>query len=53
MSLFALTPEPDLRQGLSQLRADLASGEWDRQYRDLLNRQQVDLGYRLLVTELD
>jgi SAM-dependent methyltransferase len=52
MSLFALTPNPDLRQGVSQLRADLVSGEWDRQHRDLLNQQQLDLGYRLLIAEL-
>jgi hypothetical protein len=36
MSLFTLTPKPDLRQGLSPLNADLASGEWERQHQDLL-----------------
>jgi SAM-dependent methyltransferase len=51
MSLFALTPEPEVRQGLSRLRADLASGEWDRQHRDLLDQQQLDLGYRLVIAE--
>jgi hypothetical protein len=52
MSMLALTPKPGLRQGLSQLQADLASGAWDRRHRDLLGRQQLDLGYRLLVAEL-
>jgi SAM-dependent methyltransferase len=49
MSLFALTPKPSLSEGLSRLSADVASGEWDRQHRDLLDRQHLDLGYRLLV----
>ena len=52
MSLFALTPKPALREGLSRLRADLASGEWNRQHQDLLHSQQLDLGYRLLIAEL-
>lgn len=52
MSMLALTPKEELRQGLSQLSADLASGAWDRRHRDLLDRQQLDLGYRLLVAEL-
>jgi SAM-dependent methyltransferase len=52
MSKLALTPKTELQQGLSQLQADLASGAWDRRHRDLLGRQQLDLGYRLLVAEL-
>lgn len=52
MSLFALTPKLALREGLSRLRADLASGEWDRQHQHLLNNQELDLGYRLLIAEL-
>jgi SAM-dependent methyltransferase len=49
MSLFALTPKSSLSEGLSRLSADLSSGEWDRRHRDLLDRQYLDLGYRLLV----
>jgi SAM-dependent methyltransferase len=52
MSLLALTPKAELRQGLSQLRADLASGEWHRRHHNLLNSEQLDLGYRLLVAKL-
>jgi len=52
MSLFTLTPKPALREGLSRLRADLASGEWDRQHQDLLDSRQLDLGYRLLIAEV-
>jgi SAM-dependent methyltransferase len=49
MSLFALTPKPSLSEGLSRLSADLASGEWDRRHRELLDSEYLDLGYRLLV----
>jgi hypothetical protein len=52
MSIFALTPKPALRNGLSRLRADVVSGEWDRQHQHLLNKQKLDLGYRLLIAEL-
>lgn len=51
MSLFALTPEPLLREGLSRLRADLSSGAWDRNHQDLLAMEELDLGYRLLIAE--
>jgi hypothetical protein len=52
MSLFALSPKPELQQGLSQLRSDLDSGAWERQHHDLLAKEQLDLGYRLLVAEV-
>jgi SAM-dependent methyltransferase len=39
----------DVEAGVSALRADLASGAWDRQYGDLLERPEMDLGYRLVV----
>jgi SAM-dependent methyltransferase len=52
MSLFALTPEISLRHGLSRLRADLHSGAWERRHNNLLAQDQLDIGYRLLVTDL-
>ena len=52
MSMFALTPKAELQQGLSRLRADIDNGAWDRQHDDLLDKEQLDLGYRLLVAEL-
>ena len=51
MSLFALTPKSRLREGLSRLRADLTNGTWHRQHHDLLNKEELDLGYRLLIAE--
>lgn len=52
MSSFALTPKPAVQEGLSRLRADVTTGEWDRHHQDLPQRRQLDLGYRLLIAEL-
>ena len=41
---------PDLNDGLARLEADLASGEWSRRYRHLLDLDELDVGYRLVVT---
>ncbi|HEX4392526.1 MAG TPA: methyltransferase domain-containing protein [Mycobacterium sp.] len=51
MSLFSMTPEQHVQEGLARLRADLTSGEWQRRNADLLHRTELDLGYRLLVAE--
>jgi len=40
---------PDLDEGLARLEADLASGEWGRRYRSLLDLDELDTGYRLVV----
>lgn len=52
MSLFAMTPKPALQQGLARLSADLESGRWDRDHKNLLGAQQLDLGYRLLIAQV-
>jgi SAM-dependent methyltransferase len=52
MSLFALTPKPELADGLSRLRSDLVTGSWHRRHADLVRRSEMDLGYRLLIAEL-
>lgn len=52
MSMFALTPEVRLRQGLSRLQADLDSGAWAARHAELLTRTEIDLGYRLITVEL-
>lgn len=51
MSLFTLTSKDRLQEGLSRLRADLASCDWERQQADLLRLPQLDLGYRLLIAD--
>ncbi|WP_067545025.1 class I SAM-dependent methyltransferase [Nocardia crassostreae] len=52
MSMLALTPKHELQQGLSRLQADLETGKWERRYNHLRNCPQLDLGYRLLITDL-
>lgn len=48
MSLFALTDPSMLGPGLARLAGDLASGRWQRTHADLLGRDELDVGYRLV-----
>ena len=52
MSLFAMTPKDQVEEGLTRLRRDLSAGEWQRRHADLLQKSELDLGYRLLIAEL-
>jgi SAM-dependent methyltransferase len=45
--------EDQLTDGLARLRADIDSGAWARRHADLLDLEELDLGYRLLVASLD
>jgi SAM-dependent methyltransferase len=49
ISTLAKRSEAELADGLARLRADLDSGAWARRHADLLEREELDLGYRLLV----
>jgi SAM-dependent methyltransferase len=49
ISTLAKRSEAELAEGLARLRADLATGAWARRHADLLERDELDLGYRLLV----
>jgi SAM-dependent methyltransferase len=40
----------DAETGLARLAADLDSGAWDRRYSELLELEELDAGYRLLVS---
>jgi hypothetical protein len=51
ISSFAKLRGAELDAGLTRLRADLASGEWERRYGALRAQPQLDLGYRLVVAE--
>lgn len=53
MSLCTLTPNHQLEEGLSRLATDLNTGDWALKYAHLLDLPELDLGYRLLVAELD
>ena len=48
ISLFAMIEGVDA--GLAKLAADLDSGEWQRRYADLLARENMDFGYRIIST---
>ena len=48
ISTLAKRSEDELTDGLARLRADIDSGAWARRHADLLERDQLDLGYRLL-----
>jgi len=39
----------DLEPGLDRLRRDLADGTWVRRHGDLLDRSEMDLGYRIVI----
>jgi len=41
----------DVESGLTRLRSDLADGTWERRYGHLLRRSELDLGYRLVITD--
>jgi SAM-dependent methyltransferase len=51
ISMFAQADEEMLRPGLDRLAADLESGRWRRRRSDLLARETLDAGYRLLIAE--
>ena len=43
----------DVESGLRRLRADLASGRWYERNRAILGRDDLDIGYRLIVAPVD
>jgi SAM-dependent methyltransferase len=49
ISTLAKHEEDELAEGLARLRADLETGAWARRHADLLEHDELDLGYRLLV----
>jgi hypothetical protein len=51
ISHFALVDACALEPGLERLRRDLASGDWQARHAELLERDELDAGYRLIVTE--
>lgn len=48
-STFAQLPPSVVEPAIARLRADVASGTWHRRHADLLDRQSMDYGYRLLI----
>ena len=50
ISVLAQRDPEVLAPGLERLRADLESGAWAERHADLLELEELDLGYRLLVS---
>jgi hypothetical protein len=50
-SMLAQLGDEVLRPGLDRLAADLRSGRWHERHKDLLEREDFDAGYRLLIAE--
>ncbi|MDG6106813.1 methyltransferase domain-containing protein [Dactylosporangium aurantiacum] len=52
ISMLAQTGEDALRPGLHRLAEDLRAGRWQEEHPDLLDREEFDAGYRLVVADL-
>lgn len=50
ISVFSILS--DIDEGLERLASDLADGTWERENEDILSRTELDLGYRLVVSDL-
>ena len=50
ISYFAREKPEVLKPGLQRLRHDLASGRWEARHAELLGQDELDAGYRLIVT---
>ena len=53
ISFFAQLPAAGVNAAVAQLRADLDSGAWERGHTDLLELEELDLGYKVITIELD
>jgi SAM-dependent methyltransferase len=49
ISVFAQLDQDVVEEGVARLARDLESGEWERRHADLLDLEELDLGYRLVV----
>jgi SAM-dependent methyltransferase len=51
ISTFQLPGADSLLDGLDRLAHDLESGRWEQRNQEILERTELDLGYRLLISE--
>jgi len=51
ISTYALVSATERDDGLRRLAEDLENGAWAKRHSDLLNVDEIDLGYRLIVSE--
>lgn len=52
ISVFSRVGAEEVEQALAALKQDLDSGEWERRHADLLQLDELDLGYRLVIADL-
>ena len=52
ISVFHLLPADEVAEGVARLRADLDSGAWARRNAGLLELDELDLGFRVVLAEL-
>jgi len=50
--MFARTGEDELTEGVARLCDDIDSERWHERHRDLLAIDSLDLGYRLVISDL-
>ena len=53
ISMLAQAEDVALADGLARLAADLSSGRWRERHSDLLEQAHLDVGYRLLISDLE
>lgn len=53
ISVFAQAGAEDTERALALLSADLASGAWRERHADLIELDELDLGYRLVIAEFE
>jgi SAM-dependent methyltransferase len=51
ISTYALLPPQQFAAGLDRLARDIQSGVWEERHHELLRAQELDVGYRLVVSE--
>lgn len=51
ISMLAYASEAALAEGLARLAEDLRSGHWHQKHSAMLELEQLDLGYRLLISD--
>ena len=51
ISTLAVLDDAEIERGVGRLRADLESGAWHERHADLLELDELDCGYRLVVSD--
>ncbi len=51
ISVFRLMPPAEVDEAIGRLRVDLESGTWARRNADVIEREAMDYGYRLVIAE--